>query len=119
VAKLLDILYLVLVWQSHPHLLPKNIKLTPDDVWQKIAYVLSIKILDPQFSGQTKERLSSRECAGFVSNTVKDAFSLWLNNCLIFFISRCFWLRVILRVALPNKHEIKNIKQFCHYEAKS
>jgi topoisomerase-4 subunit B len=47
------------------------IKLTPDDVWQKIAYVLSIKILDPQFSGQTKERLSSRECAGFVSNTVK------------------------------------------------
>jgi topoisomerase-4 subunit B len=41
------------------NLLPKNIKLTPDDVWQKIAYVLSIKILDPQFSGQTKERLSS------------------------------------------------------------
>jgi topoisomerase-4 subunit B len=62
------------------NLLPKNIKLTPDDVWQKIAYVLSIKILDPQFSGQTKERLSSRECASFVANTVKDAFSLWLNQ---------------------------------------
>ncbi len=62
------------------NLLPKNIKLTPDDVWQKIAFVLSIKILDPQFSGQTKERLSSRECAGFVSNVVKDAFSLWLNQ---------------------------------------
>ena len=62
------------------NLIPKNIKLTPDDVWQKIAYVLSIKILDPQFSGQTKERLSSRECAGFVSNVVKDAFSLWLNQ---------------------------------------
>ena len=61
-------------------LLPKNIKLTPDDVWQKIAYVLSIKILDPQFSGQTKERLSSRECAAFVTNVVKDAFSLWLNQ---------------------------------------
>uniref|UniRef100_UPI0034DE1C1B DNA topoisomerase IV subunit B n=1 Tax=Candidatus Thiodubiliella endoseptemdiera TaxID=2738886 RepID=UPI0034DE1C1B len=61
-------------------LLPKNVKLTPDDVWQKIAYVLSIKILDPQFSGQTKERLSSRECAGFVANVVKDAFSLWLNQ---------------------------------------
>jgi topoisomerase-4 subunit B len=60
------------------NLLPKNIKLTPDDVWQKIAYVLSIKILDPQFSGQTKERLSSRECASFVANTIKDAFSLWL-----------------------------------------
>lgn len=62
------------------NLIPKNIKITPDDVWQKIAYVLSIKMLDPQFSGQTKERLSSRESAGFVSNVVKDAFSLWLNQ---------------------------------------
>ena len=61
-------------------LIPKNIKLTPDDVWQKIAYVLSIKILDPQFSGQTKERLPSRECAAFVSGVAKDAFSLWLNQ---------------------------------------
>ena len=61
-------------------LIPKNLKLTPDDVWQKIAFVLSIKILDPQFSGQTKERLSSRECASFVSGVVKDSFSLWLNQ---------------------------------------
>ena len=62
------------------NLIPKNIKLTPDDVWQKIAFVLSIKILEPQFSGQTKERLSSRECASFVSGIVKDSFSLWLNQ---------------------------------------
>lgn len=62
------------------NLIPKNIKLTPDDVWQKISFVLSIKILDPQFSGQTKERLSSRECASFVSGVVKDSFSLWLNQ---------------------------------------
>jgi len=61
-------------------LMPKNVKLTPDDVWQKIAFVLSIKILEPQFSGQTKERLSSRECAAFVSSIAKDAFSLWLNQ---------------------------------------
>jgi len=61
-------------------LIPKNIKLTPDDVWQRIAFVLSIKILEPQFSGQTKERLSSRECASFVSGVVKDSFSLWLNQ---------------------------------------
>ena len=61
-------------------LIPKNIKLTPDDVWQKIAFVLSIKILEPQFSGQPKERLSSRECAAFVSGVVKDSFSLWLNQ---------------------------------------
>ncbi len=62
------------------NLIPKNIKLTPDDVWQKISYVLSIKIMDPQFSGQTKKRLSSRECASFVANIVKDAFSIWLNQ---------------------------------------
>lgn len=62
------------------NLLPKNLKLTPEDVWQKIAYILSIKIKDPQFSGQTKERLSSRECASFVNSIVKDAFSLWLNQ---------------------------------------
>ena len=61
-------------------LLPKNIKLTPDDVWYRISYVLSIKMLDPQFSGQTKEKLSSRESAGYVSSVVKDAFSLWLNQ---------------------------------------
>ena len=61
-------------------LIPKNLKLTPDDVWQRIAFVLSIKILEPQFSGQTKERLSSRECASFVSGVVKDSFSLWLNQ---------------------------------------
>ncbi len=62
------------------NLAPKNIKITPEDVWQKIAYVLSIKVKEPQFSGQTKERLSSRECASFVNNIVKDAFSLWLNQ---------------------------------------
>lgn len=55
-------------------------KLTPDDVWSRVCYVLSVKLQDPQFSGQTKERLSSRECAAFVSGVVKDAFSLWLNQ---------------------------------------
>lgn len=62
------------------NLLPRGIKLAPDDVWDSISYVLSVKLLDPQFSGQTKERLSSRECASFVSGVVKDAFSLWLNQ---------------------------------------
>ncbi|MGB5301236.1 MAG: DNA topoisomerase IV subunit B [Thiogranum sp.] len=61
-------------------LLPRGIKITPDDVWERCAYILSVKLLDPQFSGQTKERLSSRECAAFVSGVVKDAFSLWLNQ---------------------------------------
>ena len=62
------------------NLLPRGLKLTPEDVWEKCCYVLSSKLQDPQFSGQTKERLSSRECAVFVSGVVKDAFSLWLNQ---------------------------------------
>ena len=61
-------------------LLPRGVKLAPDDVWDKVSYILSVKMEDPQFSGQTKERLSSRECASFVSGVVKDAFSLWLNQ---------------------------------------
>ena len=61
-------------------LLPRGVKLSPEDVWDKVCYVLSVKLADPQFSGQTKERLSSRECAAFVSGVVKDAFSIWLNQ---------------------------------------
>jgi len=61
-------------------ILPRGIKLAPDDIWDKCSYVLSVKMRDPQFSGQTKERLSSRSCAAFVSGVVKDAFSLWLNK---------------------------------------
>ncbi|QEY73895.1 DNA topoisomerase IV subunit B [Pseudomonas denitrificans (nom. rej.)] len=61
------------------NLLPRGVKLAPEDVWERIAFVLSMKMQEPQFSGQTKERLSSREAAAFVSGVVKDAFSLWLN----------------------------------------
>jgi len=61
-------------------LLPRGIKITPDDVWDRCSYILSVKCTEPQFSGQTKERLSSRECATFVSGVVKDAFSLWLGQ---------------------------------------
>ena len=62
------------------NLLPRGIKIAPEDVWESCHYVLSLKMLDPQFSGQTKERLSSRECAAFVSGVAKDSFSLWLNQ---------------------------------------
>lgn len=62
------------------NLLPRGVKLTPDDIWDKCSYVLSVKMQDPQFAGQTKEKLSSRSCATFVSGIVKDAFSLWLNE---------------------------------------
>lgn len=62
------------------NLLPRGLKLTPDDVWDKCCYVLSSKVIEPQFSGQTKERLSSRQCAVFVSGVIKDSFSLWLNQ---------------------------------------
>jgi topoisomerase-4 subunit B len=62
------------------NLLPKGLKLTADDIWDRCSYVLSAKLADPQFSGQTKERLSSRECAPFISGVAKDALGLWLNQ---------------------------------------
>ena len=62
------------------NLLPKGLKLTADDIWDRCSYVLSAKLADPQFSGQTKERLSSRECAAFISGVAKDALGLWLNQ---------------------------------------
>ncbi|RBP82433.1 DNA topoisomerase IV subunit B [Marinomonas rhizomae] len=62
------------------NILPRGIKLTAEDVWDRCSYVLSAKIQEPQFSGQTKERLSSRQIVAFISATVKDAFSLWLNK---------------------------------------
>ncbi|MDH0354043.1 DNA topoisomerase IV subunit B [Morganella sp. GD04133] len=62
------------------NILPRGVKLSADDIWERCTYVLSVKMQDPQFAGQTKERLSSRQCAAFVSGVVKDAFSLWLNQ---------------------------------------
>ncbi|GAB3089444.1 DNA topoisomerase IV subunit B [Lysobacter terrae] len=62
------------------NLLPRGVKLAPEDVWDRVSFVLSIKMTDPQFSGQTKERLSSRQAAGFVESAAHDAFSLWLNQ---------------------------------------
>ncbi len=61
------------------NLLPRGLKLVPDDVWAACSFVLSVKMRDPQFAGQTKERLSSRECASLVESAVKDRFSLYLN----------------------------------------
>ncbi|OQY54537.1 MAG: DNA topoisomerase IV subunit B [Candidatus Parabeggiatoa sp. nov. 2] len=65
---------------DYRNLLPRNVKLAPEDVWERCTYILSVKLEEPQFSGQTKERLSSRACATFVSGIVRDAFSLWLNQ---------------------------------------
>jgi len=62
------------------NLLPRGVKLAPEDVFDNVAYVVSFKLHDPQFSGQTKERLASRRAAPFVSGIVKDALSLWLNQ---------------------------------------
>ncbi len=61
-------------------LLPRGVRLAPDDIWDRIGFILSLRLAEPQFSGQTKERLSSRAAATFVSGIVKDAFSLWLNQ---------------------------------------
>ena len=62
------------------NLLPRGVRLAPEDVWEGVSFILSVKMQDPQFSGQTKERLSSRECAAFVAGVVKDALALWLNQ---------------------------------------
>lgn len=62
------------------NLLPKGLKLTADDVCHCINFVLSIKMKEAQFSGQTKERLASRQSAAFVAGVIKDSFSLWLNQ---------------------------------------
>lgn len=61
-------------------LVPRGVKIAPEDVWQKCAYVLSLRMKDPQFSGQTKDRLSSRDAASVTAAVVKDQFSLWLNQ---------------------------------------
>ena len=65
---------------DYRNLLPRGVKLSPEDVWQRCAFVLSLRMKDPQFSGQTKDRLSSREAASLTAAAVKDAFSLWLNQ---------------------------------------
>ena len=65
---------------DYRNLLPRGVKLAPEDVWATCAYVLSVKLLDPQFAGQTKERLSSRGCAALVTGVVRDALSLWLHQ---------------------------------------
>ncbi len=62
------------------NLLPRGVKIAPDDIWDRCCYILSVRMGEPKFSGQTKERLSSRRCAGFVSAAVKDKFGLWLNR---------------------------------------
>ena len=62
------------------NLVPRGVKISPEDVWENISYVLSTKMQDPQFSGQTKEKLSSRECAAFVAGVVKDQVAQWLNQ---------------------------------------
>ena len=62
------------------NLMPRGVKISAEDVWDKCSYVLSAKMLDPQFSGQTKERLNSRQAATFISGVVKDSFSLWLSQ---------------------------------------
>ena len=62
------------------NLVPRGLKITADDIWDKCNYVLSAKMLEPQFAGQTKERLNSRQAVSFISGVVKDSFSLWLNQ---------------------------------------
>jgi len=62
------------------NLVPRGLRLAPEDIWDGVGFVLSMKMREPQFAGQTKEKLSSRESAGIVQGVIKDAFALWLNQ---------------------------------------
>ncbi len=78
-------------------LTPRGVKLTPEDVWGRACYILSVRMKDPQFSGQTKERLSSREAASLVTGLVREAFSVWLNQ-------NIAEGEAIARIAIENAH---------------
>jgi len=107
------------------NLIPRGVKITPEDVWDKISYVLSVKLADPQFSGQTKERLSSRECAAFVSGVVKDAFALWLNQHIEEAEPRirngrsCSWWRATRPGARPSRAGTASSRPSCPCAARS
>ena len=62
------------------NLVPRGVKLTAEDVWDRVSFVLSIKMREPQFAGQMKERLGSRDAAQLVEGYAKDAIALWLNQ---------------------------------------
>ena len=61
-------------------LTPKNTKIIPDDIWKNTSYLLSIKISDPQFIGQTKNKLQSTSIGSRLTTQLKDRLELWLNN---------------------------------------
>jgi topoisomerase-4 subunit B len=61
-------------------LIPKGVKVTPDDVWKNCSFILSAKLEEPQFTGQTKEKLSSKDFQNIVASIAKDSFSIWLNQ---------------------------------------
>ncbi|MBT0959620.1 DNA topoisomerase IV subunit B [Denitromonas iodatirespirans] len=65
---------------EHHALLPRGLKLQQDDVCNRLSFVLSARLLDPQFQGQVKEKLNSREAVKLVSGMVRDPFEIWLNN---------------------------------------
>ena len=62
------------------NLLPRGVKINGDDVFERCSYIVSVKLQEPQFSGQTKERLSSRHCSNYITVAVRDSFSLWLHQ---------------------------------------
>jgi topoisomerase-4 subunit B len=98
------------------NLLPRGLKLAPEDVWERIAFVLSMKMQDAQFSGQTKERLSSREAAAFVSGVVKDAFSLPARTRCA---PSCSWWRVTPPAVRPSRRGTRNSRRSCRCAARS
>src|SRR5258705_764497 len=70
----------VKAFAEHHNMMPRGIKLMADDVWAKTIYFLSAKVLEPQFHGQTKEKLSNRDAVKLVATMLRDPFEVWLNT---------------------------------------
>ncbi len=70
----------VKAFADHHNMMPRGIKLQADDIWSRAVYFLSAKVLEPQFHGQTKEKLSNRDAVKLVSSMVRDPFELWMSR---------------------------------------
>ena len=98
----------VKAFAEHHNMMPRGIKLMADDVWSRTMYFLSAKVLEPQFHGQTKEKLSNRDAIKLVSSMVHDPFELWMN-------SHVDWGRkiadVVIRQAVERSRSVTKVER--------
>ena len=98
----------VKAFAEHHNMMPRGIKLMADDVWSKTIYFLSAKVLEPQFHGQTKEKLSNRDAFKLVATMVRDPFELWLNTHVEF--GRKI-AEVVIRQAVERSRSVQKVER--------